>query len=266
MANDTTSDNSQLTAVLVAGAKKGTLPLNSDGSFLYVPGTKFKGKDGFTYKAYNGTKLTNVARVKINATTDDIVFDITDGEIIPTDEYMADLKMLGAAITWGGSYDMPVTVKATIGSETFEPWGAYDLPVDGNVNIHTTLDYELPDVYDADTPISILGRSWKKTDSSYDGSSNSHWEQELEFDSASGTPNVLVLRDGDAVPAIEPFQNQTSIVSFLQGYVDDATDTVVLNDNQAILLYELGTTDLSSSSADFQDLVVLVTLKKVISE
>ena len=68
------------------------------------------------------------------------------------------------------------------------------------------------------------------------------------------------------MPAIEPFQNQSSIETFLQGYIDDATDTVILDDNQAIFLYELGTTDLLSSAADFQDLVVLVTLQKVISE
>ena len=123
------------------------------------------------------------------------------------------------------------------------------------------MDYTLPATYAAGTAVSVVGRSWKKISSSYSGNSNSHWEQELQFDSASGSPNVLVLRDGDAVPAIEPFQNQSSIVSFLQGYIDDATDTVVLADNQAILLFELGTTDLSSSRADFQDLVVLVTLQ-----
>ena len=266
LANDTTSDGSQLTAVLVAKPSKGTLTLNEDGSFTYVPSTKFKGKDGFTYKAFNGSKLTNVARVKINSTDDDIDFDIVDGEVIPDEEYTADLKMLGAAITWGGSYDMPVTVKATIGSNTIEPWGSYDLPVDGNVNVHTSMDYTLPDTYPADTPVSILGRSWHKVDSSYSGTSNSHWQQEMVVDSATGSANVLVLRNGDAVPAIEPFQNQSSIVSFLQGYIDDATDTVVLDANQSILLFELGTTDLSSSAADFQDLVVLVTLKRVISE
>ena len=265
---DGSNNDCDLEAVLVSGTTKGDLTLNSDGSFTYVPGPDFDGQDTFTYQTLTGSELSDPATVTINGTIDedDIDFDITDGEIIPEHEYTADLKMLGAAITWGGEYDMPVTVEATVGSDTIEPWGSFDLAVDGNVNVGSSMEYTLPDVYPANTAVSIFGRSWAKIDDSYSGDSNSHWQQELEFDSASGTPNVLILRDGDAVPAIEPFQDQSSIVSFLQGYVDDATDTVILEGNQAIVLFELGTTDLSSSAADFQDLVVLVTLKRVVGE
>ena len=221
LANDITSDGSQLTAVVVTSTKKGTLTLSSDGSFTYVPGSKFKGKDGFTYKAYNGTQLTNVARVKINAVANDIPFDIEDGEVVPSVEYTADLKMLGAAITDGGMYDMPVTVKATVDGSTFEPWGAFDLPLEGNVNTGSTFDYTLPSTYAAGTPLSIVGRSWWKIDLSYSGTSNSDWEQVMQVDSSTGSANVLVLRDGDQVPDIEPFQDQGSIVSFLGGYIDE---------------------------------------------
>ena len=67
LVNDTTSDGSQLTAVLVNHAKKGTVSLNADGSFTYVPDSDFDGTDKFIYKAFNGIKLTNVAQVQINA-------------------------------------------------------------------------------------------------------------------------------------------------------------------------------------------------------
>ena len=258
LVNDTTSDGSELTAVLVAPPAKGTLTLNPDGSFIYVPGSNFNGNDGFTYKAFSGTKLTNVARAKIDASV--IGFDIVDGEVIPTVDYEASIKVLGAAITYGGSYHMPVTVKAEIDGTTIEPWGSFTLPVDGNVNIGTQQEYNLPDTYSAGTPISVTGQSWVKADSDYSGTSNSHWTQEIQVNSASGSSAVLVLRDGDDVPDITPFQDQGSIVSFLQGYIDN-NQKVVLDDNQAIFLYELGTTNLSSSAADFQDLVILVTLQ-----
>ena len=68
LANDMASDGSQLSAILVTRPEKGTLALNSDGSFSYIPNSNFKGKDGFTYRAYSGSKLSNIARVKINAT------------------------------------------------------------------------------------------------------------------------------------------------------------------------------------------------------
>ena len=67
LANDTMGDGIQLTAVLVTGTKKGELIFNADGSFTYIPGPKFKGKDGFVYKAYDGPKKTNTARVQIIA-------------------------------------------------------------------------------------------------------------------------------------------------------------------------------------------------------
>ena len=79
----------------------------------------------------------------------------------------------------------------------------------------------------------------------------------MEVDSNSSR-NVKVLRDGDTVPQIAGFLNQGNIESFLGGYITNGK--VTIDKNQAIFLYELGTTNLDSASADFQDCVVLVTL------
>jgi hypothetical protein len=62
------------------------------------------------------------------------------------------------------------------------------------------------------------------------------------------------------VPNLKPYQNQATINSFLQGYINIKTQKVVLSSNQAIYLFELGTTDQRSSAWDMQDLVVLVSL------
>jgi fibro-slime domain-containing protein len=78
--------------------------------------------------------------------------------------------------------------------------------------------------------------------------------------SGDNSPYVLVLKDGDSVPSIPAFQDQTNLAYFVEPYVNTATGKVVLQDNQAIYLFELGTTNLSSSAADFQDLVIMITL------
>ncbi|WP_026012120.1 Ig-like domain-containing protein, partial [Singulisphaera acidiphila] len=43
----------------------GTLTLNSNGSFTYVPTAGFIGTDTFTYQAFDGTTLSNIATVTI---------------------------------------------------------------------------------------------------------------------------------------------------------------------------------------------------------
>jgi hypothetical protein len=56
LANDTDADSppSSLKAVLVSGVANGTLALNADGSFTYIPNSGYSGSDSFTYKANNG--------------------------------------------------------------------------------------------------------------------------------------------------------------------------------------------------------------------
>ena len=55
LANDAdTVEGSAVTAVLVAGPAHGTLTLNSDGSFSYVPAADYNGSDSFTYRASDG--------------------------------------------------------------------------------------------------------------------------------------------------------------------------------------------------------------------
>src|SRR5205085_11173209 len=71
-ANDTDADGNPLTAVAttnlnnqVVGPNNGTLTLNADGSFTYVPRPYFNGTDTFTYRAFDGALFSNVATVTI---------------------------------------------------------------------------------------------------------------------------------------------------------------------------------------------------------
>ncbi|MCA9294939.1 MAG: fibro-slime domain-containing protein, partial [Phycisphaerales bacterium] len=71
---------------------------------------------------------------------------------------------------------------------------------------------------------------------------------------------IIMLRNGDDVPTLDGALDQLSVADHVSDYVDSSTDKIVLGDNQVIILFELSHTDLTSSGADFQDLIVLVTL------
>lgn len=63
LVNDTASKT--LSAGLVTDVKNGTLVLNANGGFLYLPNANFHGIDRFTYVANDGTLSSNIATVTI---------------------------------------------------------------------------------------------------------------------------------------------------------------------------------------------------------
>ncbi len=68
--NDSDGDTppDTLTAQLVSSTQHGTLTLQTDGTFVYVPNAGFTGTDTFTYTAFDGYVSSNVATVTINVT------------------------------------------------------------------------------------------------------------------------------------------------------------------------------------------------------
>jgi VCBS repeat-containing protein len=81
LANDTDPNGDALTAVLVSNASHGTVTLNSDGSFSYVPNSGFTGSDSFTYQASDGTLSSNTATVNLTV--------INDAPVANDDSYTA---------------------------------------------------------------------------------------------------------------------------------------------------------------------------------
>ena len=65
-------DSDALNTILVAQAAHGTVTLNTDGSFSYMPDGEYSGSDSFTLKANDGSRDSNVATVNltINAVND----------------------------------------------------------------------------------------------------------------------------------------------------------------------------------------------------
>jgi hypothetical protein len=107
------------------------------------------------------------------------------------------------------------------------------------------------ETFDPNAEIVVTAASWQSSRNVY-----------LSRNSHDQSPSVKVLRDGDPVPDLAGFESQADAVEFVRNYIDPDTNTMHLHENQAIYLFELGTTNLRSSAADFQDAVVLVTLGK----
>lgn len=63
--NDTDPDSTVLTADVVDQPTNGTLTLNDDGSFTYLPNEHFSGTDTFTYRANDGASTSGLATVTI---------------------------------------------------------------------------------------------------------------------------------------------------------------------------------------------------------
>jgi len=67
--NDIEPDGGSMNATLVSTTSNGTLALNLDGSFAYIPNSDFLGIDSFSYKAIDGDGPSNVVDVTIEVNT-----------------------------------------------------------------------------------------------------------------------------------------------------------------------------------------------------
>jgi VCBS repeat-containing protein len=65
LGNDTDAESDPITASLVTDVSHGTLTLNANGSFDYVPNADYHGPDSFTYKANDGHSDSAAATVSI---------------------------------------------------------------------------------------------------------------------------------------------------------------------------------------------------------
>ncbi len=211
---------------------------------------------------YFGEASHTVTVVLLSSSGEAPDFEIDGGTVVSREPVQAQVVSVGAAIS-SGSTDLPVTLRITIDGNVFEPFGAFDDPINANLNDRSDQpDFKLPDIYPEDAEISVEARSWQKKRWWYSGSKSKHWRSYMTVDSSDNTPQVKVLRNGDSVPEISGYGGQASVADFVSDYINAETGLVQIADHQAIFLFELGTTRLTSSAADFQDLVMLLNLGK----
>ena len=74
--------------------------------------------------------------------SDDLIdFQIIVQAVITEEDFVVELRVLGAAIQSGSSgYHKPVTMMLDVGGTSFEPFGLYDDPVYGNLNDEQFVD------------------------------------------------------------------------------------------------------------------------------
>jgi hypothetical protein len=85
--NDFDPDGMPLSAVLISQPAHGEFSFNGDGSFVYSPALNFAGQDVFTYRAWNGAVLSNIATVTID------VLSVSDPPVALDDRYFADTNL-----------------------------------------------------------------------------------------------------------------------------------------------------------------------------
>jgi hypothetical protein len=176
-------------------------------------------------------------------TTPTLVLTKTNGDIVPNLQSTMTVKLLGGDITCGaGGPNIPTSAKVKLSGGT-------------------TLTQAVPSTgeftysVNANTTINIMGEAKGNSSS---GSCKSHY-MTADSKTKQGT-QVLTVLNGNTVPVFKPLGNQRAIDTFLRPYIDASTGKVKLKSNEAIFLFELGTTNQNSSAYDMQDLVVLVTL------
>src|SRR5207302_814027 len=81
MANDSDVDADALSAILVSQPAHGSVTLNTNGSFSYVPVANYNGSDSFTYKANDGVADSGIATVSISITS------VNDAPVAVDDSY-----------------------------------------------------------------------------------------------------------------------------------------------------------------------------------
>jgi hypothetical protein len=81
------------------------------------------------------------------------------------------------------------------------------------------------------------------------------------YTTAKSTPNVLMLKNGDSIPATNQAFQQSLFEDFLKPYLAMDGKTVKIGNREFLVLMELGQTDPTRYGFDLQDLAVLVTFE-----
>ncbi len=189
-------------------------------------------------------QVENMAFAKSNIvqgfTEDTPVFTLNNKQLILAQSANVKFEVLGGAITCGaGGVNIPVTTYL-YKDETKQTWDTSSPLTLPNQPAGTTFDV----------------KSVKDENKEFCS------KKDLAVSSTdSDNPRVRVLVNGDPVPDVTPFDNQTTIDVFLWDYIEDGK--ISLAENQAIYLFELGSNDdTGSATFDLQDNVVLTTVDK----
>ncbi len=211
---------------------------------------------GLTTVAQAQSSNTDVSRPSNLAGLRTVDFQIERGAIVSSNDFAFIAEILGSQIT-SGNTPIPVTTQLRAGGDRITPWGSFTNPRQGNVNFAGSRDVYLhPEVLDAGEGVAVEASSYIPRRRGF--------SRHITASSALQSDFVIALRDGDPLPEIRGFSGQANVVEFLVNYIENGK--IRLHENQVIYLFELGTSNLNSAAADFQDLVMIVTLAESLEE
>jgi VCBS repeat-containing protein len=154
-------DSSTLTYSLVGadgGAQHGTVTLNTDGSFTYIPAADFNGTDSFAFKANDGSLDSNTALIDVTITpvNDAPVFTSPTAFSVPENSTVVGIIMavdlehdaFSFAIT-GGDDQAFFSINAHTGTLSFVNSPDFETPADANHDNIYNLDVSVTDVFGA---------------------------------------------------------------------------------------------------------------------
>jgi VCBS repeat-containing protein len=135
LANDTDPDNTDgipgnedtLTSVLDAGPDHGTLLLNTDGSFVYVPDADFFGSDTFSYHVVNGDGTSGEAAtvtISVGGTNDSPVA-LDESYEVSNDDTLGASLLDGVADPDGDVLTVSLLSGPANGTLTIKPDGSF---------------------------------------------------------------------------------------------------------------------------------------------
>jgi hypothetical protein len=109
LSNDTDPDGGALSAVLVSSTTNGTLTLNPDGSFGYVPNAGFTGSDSFSYQAAGSALMSKSATVTLTVNASTGPFTVFPASMTYTGTVNGPPQDAGVTITNNRSTNLKVT-------------------------------------------------------------------------------------------------------------------------------------------------------------
>ncbi|SFO78012.1 VCBS repeat-containing protein, partial [Chitinophaga sp. YR627] len=138
LANDSDVDGNTLTASIVTNPAHGTVTVNADGSFMYMPAADYNGTDVFTYKACDGSGACATGTVTLTITAVNDAPDAGDVSFSAREDIPLSINppgLLGASSDKeGGTLTAAIVTQPAHGTITVNPNGSFTYTPNPNFN------------------------------------------------------------------------------------------------------------------------------------